>query len=201
MSKLFDTLEKINHDDQDPTPEEPVVVQVSTKKNSRFFPFLVGLTIIVAILASVNLYTTMQKKKTSQPTFHLATKLPSMTAVTKQMRPAPARLSSPKGSNEDKMIFFNNQGVSLARQGKFWPAIYNFAQAEKLLPDRAEPVINMGLTLAHLGLQFPAQRYLQKAYTINPDNPHLRQAIAQAIANKQIAADSIPGTLAQEESN
>ncbi len=191
MSKLFDTLEKIQHqDDTTPDQEQIAVVVPPAPSHSKFFPFLVGMTVIVAIFAGFQFFSGQQHKPAVAPKTAAQHDQP-VAALAKKMTPTAPLPQAPKGSNEDKMIFFNNKGVTMARQGELWQAIYYFDQADRLMPSRGEAAINMGMTLAHLGLQFPAQRYFAKARGINPHNEQLRQAMQTAIANKQINADFI----------
>ncbi len=190
MSKLFDTLEKIQAQENVRPMVEQVAPPPSAKKTGRYFPFLVGLTVVVAIFAGVKYFPLLKKNITPSPT-----KVQTKT-------PAPATPSTPKVSHADSRIAvtknlathqqveqLNNHGVALTQKGDTWAALYYFDKASKLAPKQSEPLVNMAIVLAQMDLGFPAARVFREAYQLDPENNYLLQAIELAIAEQILPPD------------
>ena len=186
MSKLFDALEKIQQQEPQQASSEPAKETAPVAKTGRYFPFLLGLTLITAVLAASHYYDLRQKKKKQAAPHPVARQ--SVVPGPSAMLPIapPALAEAPAGNSQQKQSYYNEQGLSLAHKGDYWQAIYFFEQAIQLDPPQPEPAINMAVTLAHLGLQFPAQRYFSQAWQLAPGHQGLVQALNQAKERRQI---------------
>ncbi len=200
MSKLFDTLEKIQ-DQEDTSPRaEQAATPSAPRKTGRYFPFLVGLTAIVAIIA-VGKYLPIFTKGPAQQPDRVQTSRP---ATTPANRPPISHAASQAARGENlptqaRIEYFNNHAVDLTKKGDAWAALYYFDKAGKLAPEQPEPLINMAIILSQMDLGFPASRIFTKAYQLAPDNDHLLQAIELAIAEQVLPPDfyetiPVPGT-------
>ncbi|MEN8256678.1 MAG: hypothetical protein ABFS09_02335 [Thermodesulfobacteriota bacterium] len=190
MSKLFDTLEKIQEQENVRPHAEQAASPLSAKKTGRYLPFLVGLTVIVAIFAGIKYFPHAKKSI-----------LPSPAKIHKNT-PAPAVTPSPMISHADSRIpvttnlpspqqveQFNNHGVTLTQRGDAWAALYYFDKASKLAPGQPEPLVNMAIVLTQMDLGFPAARIFKEAYQLAPENDYLLQAIELAIAEQILPPD------------
>lgn len=98
--------------------------------------------------------------KSSQPVKHLAKAVP------------------PPPSQPSKLVETNNIAVAHIRNHDHWRAVYLLTSLVEQSPQRIEPLINLGVALAEVGLWEPAQEYLSRARTIDPKNPLLVKNIA-----------------------
>ncbi len=190
MSKLFDTLEKIQEKEASSPPAEESRSPRPAKKTGRYFPFLLGLTIIVAMMAAGQ-YLPVFKKSLSRPPQKPQT---TSQATTPAQKPQPSYAAS-QTDQGDKLAgpaqveYFNNHAVALTEKGDAWAALYYFDKASKLAPTQPEPLINMAVILSQMDLGFPAGRIFKQAYQLAPENEHLLQAIELAIAEHVLPPD------------
>ncbi|MBU0681194.1 MAG: hypothetical protein KKD73_07215 [Proteobacteria bacterium] len=190
MSKLFDTLEKIQEQEA-PSPQvEHAARPRSAKKSGRYFPFLVGVTVIVAIVVAGK-YLPVIKKNISRQTVQVQESNPASTAVpSSQISPAASQVPQQENlSGLDQVVYLNNQAVALVEKGDAWSALYYFDKASKLGPQQPEPLINMAVILMQMDLGFPAGRLFKQAYQLAPDNDQLLEAIELAIADQVLPPD------------
>ncbi len=195
MSKLFDALEKIQEQEDTSPQVEQVAKPQPTRKTGRYFPFLVGLTVIAAIVVATQ-YIPVFKNNLFQQSAEVQTKR-STTPIAPDSQISHATSPLPQKTNlptPAQVEYFNNHGVELIEKGDAWDAIYYFDKASKLAPEQPEPLINMGVILAQLDLGFPAGRVFKKAYHLAPHNEHLHQAIDLAIA-EQVLPPDFPETI------
>lgn len=188
MSKLFETLEKIQeHEEGTPQVDQPVAPRPA-RKTGRYVPFLAGLTIIGAIIYGGQYFPELQKQffRDSQPVIE---KTPPPASTAKTQHPA-HQVSAPENMTDlARVEYLNNQAVALSTKGDNWSALYYFDQASKLAPSQPEPLINMAILLSEMGLIFPADRVFREAYQVDPEHTHLLQAIELAISEQVLAPD------------
>lgn len=79
-------------------------------------------------------------------------------------------LSTQTSTAFQQFVFYNNKGTDLISNEQYWEGISYLDKAAKLQPNRVEPLINIGVALAELGLYGPASRYLKKALTVDPNH-------------------------------
>lgn len=190
MSKLFDTLEKIQEQEA-PSPQvEHTARPRSAKKSGRYFPFLVGVTVIVAIVVAGK-YLPAIKKNLSRQTVQVQGSKPATTAAqNSQISPAASHVPDQENlSGPDQVAYLNNQAVALVEKGDAWSALYYFDKASKLGPQQPEPLINMAVILMQMDLGFPAGRLFKQAYQLAPGNDQLLEAIELAIADQVLPPD------------
>lgn len=190
MSKLFDALQKIQAQETAPRQEEPAATPRTARRTGRFFPFLVGLTIIVAVVAATTFFPTIKQALFQAP----ETGGPHQTAAPAQPEPAQPPAAGPAALPKShvghgRVDELNNHAVALYEQGDSWTALYYFDQASKQAPDQPEPLINMAVVLLQMDLGFPAGRLFSQAYQLAPDNDHLLQAMELAIAEQVLPPD------------
>ncbi len=190
MSKLFDTLEKIQEQETTSPQAEQAATLPPARKTGRYFPFLVGLTVIVAIVVAGQ-YLPVLKTKLSRQSKKIELSTPVAPPVSgPQISHAGSRTA--QGENLTGLAqveYFNNHAVGLTEKGDAWAALYYFDKASKLAPEQPAPLINMAVILAQMDLGFPAGRIFKKAYQLAPDNNHLLQAIELAIAEQILPPD------------
>lgn len=171
MSKLFDTLEKINKNEVADDIAQPAPKKVSPQRN-QWPLYLLGIVIVASCLfwgifsfnfqQIENIATNFQKQNNPLP----QPKTQSQAQVIKQRPPL-------KKNKLEKMTDLNNQGVALVTRNQHWQGIYYFSEAKKLQPGRVEPLINLAVTLTELHLYGPARRYFKEAVKLDPNNPLL----------------------------
>jgi tetratricopeptide (TPR) repeat protein len=170
LSKLFDTLEEIQHQEEQLPPfREPVRTPHSSKKMLK--PLLLGALVVAGVFAGYNY---LQIKK--------AVVMPQSAAIVPQLKDIGVKLIPPSvdSTSVSQAEFYNNLGVSQARKGQYWEAIYSFEKATAASPDMIEPYVNQGTALLSLNLTSPARRYLQKAYSLDPENKALQDTLSKA---------------------
>lgn len=106
-----------------------------------------------------NKISAIAEPKSSQPVKHLAV-----------VPPAPGQQS--------KLEETNNIAVAYIRNHDHWRAVYLLTSLVERHPDRIEPLINLGVALAEVGLWEPAQEYLSRAKALDPKHPLLLKNIA-----------------------
>jgi tetratricopeptide (TPR) repeat protein len=193
MSKLFDTLEKIQTNETfSPTPGVGITPSAKPKGNKIVITLValavcaVGLFFVLQSIETFKLpgITTKQSAHISIPTAtqvlpaettskHSAFKVQKIQPVTKPVKPIAKELLH-------QMTTFNNQGVRLIAKSEYWQGIYYFNKAHALSPQSIEPLVNMAVALMELGLTAPANRFFHEALTLDPNNPKLRDNLALA---------------------
>jgi tetratricopeptide (TPR) repeat protein len=106
----------------------------------------------------------------------LAQKTPAVDAV----KP---KLSTQTSTAFQQFVFYNNKGTDLIANEQYWEGISYLDKSAKLQPNRVEPLINIGVALAELGLYGPASRYLKKALEVDPNH-------RKAIENIQLLTEA-----------
>jgi len=77
-----------------------------------------------------------------------------------------------------KLVETNNIAVACIRNHDHWRAVYLLTSLVEQYPEKIEPLINLGVALAEVGLWEPAHEYLSRARTLDPKHPLLRENIA-----------------------
>ncbi len=202
MSKLFDTLEKIQNKDTF-SPTTAGLAPPPQQKTNKVFFILVALAVsaVVLFLALQNIDTFKLPRITGkQPVPSAVTQDQSivLTENTGSSTHIP-QLAGQPASNATKafseniynqMTQFNNQGVRLLARSEHWQGIYYFNKAHALSPQSVEPIVNLAIALTELGLTAPANRFFREAVTLDPDNRILRDNLALA-AQLGILDDSL----------
>ncbi len=179
MSKLFETLEKIQR--IEPAPAGPSIsangMENKTKQWHKFLPFLL---LTVAVVLVVSFYTTrnqsaliIQVKKPVEAKNEQDRTPTELTVVAEDNT-----LLSPEPETRtayQQMVDLNNQGTRFLTKNRYWQSIYYFDKARKIQPQSVEPVINLAVALSELGLTGPANRFFTKAREIDPEHPVLRE--------------------------
>lgn len=193
MSKLFDTLEKIqNNETYSPAPGAGIPSSPRPRGNK------ILITLVALAFCAIGLFLVLQNIDTF--------KLPRITArqpahipvpedkpvlqseiirkhpISNMLNDQPVIKSFKPISKEllHQMTTLNNQGVRLISKSEYWQGIYYLNKAHALSPQSIEPLINMAVALMELGLTAPANRFFHDALTIDPDNKKLRDNLALA---------------------
>lgn len=241
MSKLFDAIEQIRHQETgrqgasqartEPGPHPGGKITARLRQ-----PKLAGAALTLTLLAGASLAywhfaeTPFDKDATlAQVVGRLAGKgpdspdptstIPATLAPPEQPEPAPASIrdrlppppqvrptapgtpadSGPTATRPvqptDPMAAFNGQGVAMVADNDHWQGIYYFEQARKANPKAVEPLINLGVALAEIGLLGPARDFFRQARELHPEHPGL-QANLQLLADYGLLEDlqEMPGT-------
>lgn len=102
--------------------------------------------------------------------------------VAGQKSPQPAKKMTNPGPSPSgrpaKLVETNNIAVAYIRNHEHWRAVYLLTSLVEQYPERIEPLINLGVALAEVGLWEPAHEYLARARTLDPGHPLLRENIA-----------------------
>ncbi len=186
MSKLFDTLEKINRNEVAPDLEHPGDREISSSK--RKWPlYLLGLVLSGTFLFWGINFIHFQQQET------ITTNHKNLNLLKEDKTPNPAQVTeletarlkaesagnipSPIGDKHEmgRMIALNNKGVALVADDQHWQGIYFFEKARKLQPRRIEPLINLAVALTELHLYGPARRYFDEAVKLDSNNPLLHK--------------------------
>lgn len=187
MSKLFDALQKIQAQETATSHEEPAAAPRAARRTGRFFPFLAGLTVIVALMAATTFFPTLKQTLSPPP---VASDPPRAVAPSTPLpTPPPVAVLPKKNGGPARVDELNNHAVALYEQGDSWTALYYLDQASKQAPDQPEPLINMAVVLLQMDLGFPAGRLFSQAYQLAPDNDHLLAAMELAIAEQVLPPD------------
>lgn len=167
MSKLFETLEAIKRHESTGFPRTDPSRRIASVH--RPIKRWLLLTLLCFVMLGGGLYYAMfrsevrpgseispvAEQKSSQPFKH----------------PAPA-VSSPS-SQSSELVEANNTAVAYIRNRDHWRGIYLLTSLVERSPGRVEPLINLGVALAEVGLWEPAQEYLSRAKTLDPRHPLL----------------------------
>ena len=177
MSKLFDTLEQIRRHEASNSPGG-----VATKAaGRRIRPALRGyflLLALVAALALAYLNWPWLNVRRLQPV--VPKPLAASDSRTESAAGPATPVQAPAGavkSGQDPVVL-NNLAVQQIENHDHWHGIYNLAVVLEQTPDAVEPLINMGVALAELGLFEPAKYYLGRALLLEPGQPALRKNIS-----------------------
>lgn len=167
MSKLFETLEAIKRHDSTGFPR--------TDHSRRIAPVHrpVKLGLLLALLCFVllggGLYYAMFR-----PEVRPGGKL-SPVAEQKSGQPFkhPASAVSSPSDRASELVEANNAAVAHIRNRDHWRGVYLLTSLVERYPGRVEPLINLGVALAEVGLWEPAQEYLSRARALDPRHPLL----------------------------
>lgn len=175
MSKLFDTLEQIRHHESHLVSGQTLKNQTKGTDKAGPNKALLLLVILTAGFAAIYFSLPMLtgKKPASTGT---ADFVPADTAVTVSP-PAPEVAHSLPAAVlfADDLVNLNNTGVRHVENNDQWQGILVFSQILTQNPSRIEPLINIGVALAELGLIEPAKRYLHQAAIIDRNHPALQE--------------------------
>jgi tetratricopeptide (TPR) repeat protein len=75
----------------------------------------------------------------------------------------------------------NDEGVLLIQKNQLWEGLFLLEKAIRLDPANLAALLNMSTVLADMGLTAPADRYLEKAKAIDPQNLQLRENFPEAL--------------------
>ncbi|MDR9502089.1 MAG: hypothetical protein RI601_09870 [Desulfurivibrionaceae bacterium] len=191
MSKLYDTLEKIQEQETDTTPAHKAFRPPPAPRTRRFVPLLLGVLVVIALVVVASYTLPLFNKDVSRQQKKAEVSRPAeQQAVSSRVsRPAPQEAEDEKRPGPAQGEYFNNHAVSLNAQGQPWTALYYLDKASRAAPERPEPLINMALILTQMDLGFPAGRLFKKAHQLDPDNAYLRQAMELAIAKQVLPLD------------
>lgn len=176
MSKLFDTLEQIKRNES-----AQISGSASGKYPKKSGKAGINKTFLVVILLAVVSGTVyflppgfLGKNRQSADKDYLAGPgaIPPSAAVRSVARPAPAPNVSDKDING-----LNDTGFRYVVNNDHWRGIFVFSTILDRYPDTIEPMINLGVSLAELGLVEPAKRYLRQAASLDRNHPGLRKNI------------------------
>ncbi len=188
MSKLFDTLEKINRNESAPDSEHSAEMRIASSKR-RWPLYLLGLVISgLFLFLGINFFHFQQHEtittnfKTQNLVGQDKGKDPEQVSEVEsspQKNKLPDALSAPVGDKNDveHFVALNNKGVALVSRDQYWQGIYYLEKAGKLQPERIEPLINLAVALFELHLYGPARRYFDEALKVDSNNPLLRENI------------------------
>lgn len=90
----------------------------------------------------------------------------------------PARVTAAPPGQAAEVVASNNRAVAYIRNHDHWRGIYLLTTLVDRHPERIEPLINLGVALAEVGLWEPAREYLFRARALNPAHPLLRENLA-----------------------
>ena len=202
MSKLFDTLEKIQNKETF-SPATDSLAPPPEQKSGKSLIILVALAVsaVVVFLALQNIdifklpRITGKQPVPSTVTQDQASELTentvSSTHILQQAGQPASNAAQPASANTlNQMTQYNNQGVRLIARSEHWQGIYYFNKAHALSPQSVEPITNLAIALMELGLTAPANRFFREALTIDPDNTILKDNLALA-AQLGILDDSL----------
>ncbi|MEA3547031.1 MAG: hypothetical protein U9R66_05145 [Thermodesulfobacteriota bacterium] len=183
MSKLFETLEKIQQNEPALALAGPHIsadgTETKKKQWQRLLPVLL-LTAAVVLIGSVyavrhqpvsiiqvknDILPTKERNDTERP--------PPELNVVENSQLLSHELQSRTAFQQ--MVDLNNQGTRFLAKNRYWQGIYYFDQARKIQPQSVEPLINLAVALSELGLAGPANRFFTEARKIDPDHPGLQE--------------------------
>lgn len=193
MSKLFDTLEKIqNNETYSPVPGVGITSSPKPKGNKIIIMLIalaigaIGLFFVLQRIetfrlpgitakqpAHVSIPADSQILQTETTVKHQESKMQKVIPATKPVKPIAKELVH-------QMTTLNNQGVRLISKYEYWQGIYYLNKAHALSPQSIEPLVNMAVALMELGLTAPANRFFHEALTLDPNNRKLRDNLALA---------------------
>jgi len=201
VSKLFETLEKIQQNE--PVPAGPHISADGTEnKKKQWYRFLPVLLLTVAVVLVGSFYAVrhqpvsiIQVKNDSPPREERGDQDSTPTELN-AVENSPLLSPEPETRTAyQQMVDLNNQGTRFLKKNRYWQSIYYFDKARKIQPESVEPVINLAVALSELGLTGPANRVFIEAREIDPDHPGLRENMI--IASKK---GILHGTMALEAS-
>ncbi len=190
MSKLFETLDKIQHQEEEQALPYESAKLVASSQRSRL-PFLV---IAVVIAGFIVVYQNWSGEKVV-PVSRSANKLlvaqnlvaaSPMQPVVADLQVTPQDLSAAEAAES-----YNRIGVEYARKGQFWEAIFYFEKAQSSAPEMIEPYINQGAVLLNLKLANPAKKILLKAYDLDSHNMALWETINNARKSELVTVEFV----------
>jgi len=193
MSKLFDTLEKIqNNEIYSPAPGTGIPSAPRPKGNK------IIITLAALAICAIGLFFVLQDIETFKLP-GITTKQPTHVSIpaATQILPAEKTIKHPAPKVQKKqpvsipvkpiakellhkMTSLNNQGVRLISKSEYWQGIYYLNKAHALSPQSVEPLVNMAVALIELGLTAPANRFFHEALALDPNNKKLRDNLALA---------------------
>ena len=192
MSRLYNTLEKIRTGEPGAFSAKKSAPAKGFGQNAdtgrKRWIFLLGASALLA-LALIVFFAGPKRKEAKAPVTadavatDAAAPAPrpdhpadsaSQTDVSPKAPPVSLAASSP-GTAADLYQQLNDTGLALIQENQHWRGIYFFEQARKQQPERPEPLINMAVALAELGLRAPAKRLFSEAHALAPNHPLLRQ--------------------------
>lgn len=198
MSKLFDTLEKIQNNDTYTPPAASDFQQPPKSKGKKY----IIVPVVLAACAVIFFFVLQRsesfkvfRKSASQSSGISTVQVPqssTMHANTAAQKMSPqgdtvaSHINTDGSDSLQQMNMLNNQGVKLISKSEYWAGIYYLNKAHTLSPRSIEPLINMGVALMELGLTVPANRFFHKALAIDPDNKKLRDNLILAAQARKL---------------
>lgn len=194
VSRLYNTLEKIRTGEQGSfsakksAPARGFDQQAGTGRKQRIV--LLGASALLA-LTLVVFFAGPKRKTAKTPVIADAVTADTVAPAPVPEHPAgsaPRTEASPKTSpaaspapalagtgDAGRYQQLNNKGLALIQENQHWRGIYYLEQAHKQQPERPEPLINLAVALAELGLHAPAKRFFSEAHALAPNHPMLRK--------------------------
>lgn len=190
MSKLYDTLEKIQEQETDTTPAHKAFTPPPARRTSRLVPLLAGVLLVIALVVASYTLPLVNKDVSRQQKKAESSRPAEQQALSSRIsQPGPQVAEEEKRDDQAQGEYFNNHAVRLNAEGETWIALYYLDKASRVAPERPEPLINMALILTQMDLGFPAGRFFKKAHQLDPKSEYLRQAMELAIAKQVLPPD------------
>jgi len=172
VSRLFNALEQIRRNETYSTSNtsKAPVSDTGQGLNAKLIVLIVtALAAMVFLL--VNLPTL---KNIDTPIIEKPDNI-SQISITQQSNNIATKTNREKIEKILPIVDINNQGADLVSAHNYWQGIHLLKEASETEPGRIEPLINLGVALAELGLFGPANRYFNMAYGLDPNHPELQK--------------------------
>ncbi|MBU0485844.1 MAG: hypothetical protein KKB30_15175 [Proteobacteria bacterium] len=171
MSKLFNALEQIRRNETYNVsgPNGNLTPNSERGLNLRLIVlFIVALAITGFLLLNLS---TIREKLFSSPAKSSIASQPTP----RQMLDNPVVKTTEKNQATTAKDNLNNYGAELITAQDYWHGIYILKKITEAQPGHIEPLINLGVALAELGLFGPANRYFSMAYALDSEHPALQE--------------------------
>lgn len=179
MSKLFDTLEKIRENEGSAAPP-PVGAGGPSQGPVKARPWLV--VVLGVGIVAIGAYAVLSRSVPQQSASVARQEkvLPSVAAPpVAKSGPVPPVVSpslapAVDGVGAGGLAPLNALGTACVERNQHWRGIYYLRQAHAMAPERLEPLVNLAVAYAELGLYRQANAYLVKAVAIDPGSEPLQ---------------------------
>ena len=180
MSKLFDTLEKIRENEGTAQATGPGAggPAPAPARSRRWLVVVLGVGIVATALYGI-LSRSMPPRPQVSARQEKALPAVAVPPVAKSGAVAtavgPSQATPPAtGAGADDLARLNDLGAASVDRNQHWRGIYFFQQANAIAPGRLEPLVNLAVAYAELGLYRQANAYLIKAVAIDPQSKPLQ---------------------------
>ena len=183
MSKLFETLEKIQQNEPALALAGPHISADGTEnKKKQWHKFLPVLLLTTAMILVGSFYALRHQPvsiiqvKNDLPLWEKKSDQYRTPTALNAIEEKPLLSLEPKNRTDfQQMVDLNNQGTRFLTKNRYWQSIFYFDKARQIQPQSVEPVINLAVALSELGLAGPANRFFTEARKIDPDHPVLQE--------------------------